>query len=67
MKIYIILICALLFSGCITNIEVPTTKSWEGRYDSVEDINKIIKTIELQKNESVWILSNSTLKRLLKQ
>jgi hypothetical protein len=67
MKIYITLICVLLFSGCITNIEVPATKQWEGRYDSVEDINKVVKTIELQKNESVWILSNSTLKRLLKQ
>jgi hypothetical protein len=67
MKIYITLICVLLFSGCITNIEVPVTKQWEGRYDSVEDINKVVKTIELQKNESVWILSNSTLKRLLKQ
>ena len=64
---YIAIICAILFSGCITNIEVSTTKSWEGRYESSEDINRVVKTIELQKNESVWILSNSTLKRLLKQ
>ena len=67
MKIYITLIYALLFSCCITNIEVPTTKSWEGRYESSEDINRVVKTIELQKNESVWILYNSTLKILLKQ
>lgn len=55
---------ALLVCGC-TTIEVHATKSWEGRYSDRKSAEKAVSRIELGRNESVWILSNETLKRIL--
>lgn len=62
-----IIICALC--GCRSTpavINVETTKSWENHYKAVNDFYFGTADIKLDKNESIWVLSNSTLSRLLK-
>ena len=61
----IIMITALMISGC-TTVTVNTTESWEGHYYDVEQARKALDDAELRKKESIWIISNNTLKRLLK-
>ena len=55
---------ASVLTGC-NGIAVETTKTWEGHYFSAEECKAAVEDIALDKNESVWILSNRTLKRLL--
>lgn len=55
----------LLAAGCASTPKVETTKQWEGHYFNRNDAKAAVESIVLEKNESVWILSNSTLKRLL--
>ena len=57
--------CFLLLYGCATTPVVEPTKQWEGHYFSKQDAVAAVENIELGKNESIWIVSNSTLKRLL--
>lgn len=53
--------------GCVaTSIEAPVVRPWEGRYESEKAAVRAAQSIRLEKGESVWMLSNSTLKRLLK-
>lgn len=65
-----ILLCALMLSlvGCITAKEpiVETTKPWENHYYSVEQFQNGTKEMTLEKGESVWVISNRTLSRVLK-
>ena len=64
---FILSIAATMLCGCITKqIEVPVVRPWEGRYESREAAVAAAQTIQLEKGESVWLLSSSTLKRLLK-
>ena len=46
--------------------EVYPTKSWEGHFKTVEDFRKNTERMELKRGESVWVLSNRTLERVLK-
>lgn len=63
----ILLIAAITLCGCITKqIEAPVVRPWEGRYESRKAAVSAAQAIQLEKGESVWLLSNSTLKRLLK-
>lgn len=55
----------LLVVGCYST-KVETTKQWEGHYFTVDEMHNATKDMTLDKNESIWILSNNTLKRLLK-
>lgn len=55
----------LLAAGCASAPKIETTKQWEGHYFNDNDVKAAAESIVLEKNESVWILSNSTLKRLL--
>ena len=57
---------AAVFSGCATKIEAPVVRPWEGRYESGKAAVAAAQAIQLEKGESVWLLSSSTLKRLLK-
>ena len=71
MKLVKVLFLALLIacSGCISigvTPEVQTTKQWENHYMTVEDFKNGTANIELDKDESIWVLSNSSLSRLLK-
>jgi len=64
---YVVAISLMFIVGCIEmNPTIYTTKQYEGHYYSKESIEEAVKAINLQKNESVWILSNTTLKRVLK-
>jgi len=56
---------AAMISGCIRDVVVETTKPWEGHYYTQDECKDTADSITLEKNESVWILSNRTLKRLL--
>lgn len=67
MKKFLILMPILTFiCGCITEPKLEATKPWENHYYTVEELKKNVETIELEKNESIWLMSNHTLNRLLK-
>lgn len=57
--------CALLAAGCIS-IVVDPVRQWEGHYYTAEEVKVAVESISLHKGESVWILSDSTLARVLK-
>ena len=65
-KIILALAMAILCCGCCSTPKVESTKPWEGHYMTVDDFKQSTNVIDLDKNESIWVLSNSTLKRLLK-
>ena len=57
----------VLVCGCMSNeIVVQATKPYEGHYMTVEDFKNGTSSSTLEKGESIWVLSNTTLKRLLK-
>ena len=58
----------VLLSGCKTteDIVVMPTKPWENHYYTVEEFQKGTRDIQLEKNESIWVMSNRTLSRVLK-
>lgn len=61
--------CVLLaLTGCINIIEpkVECTRQWEGHYYTTNDFHECTKNITLKKGESVWVLSDSTMIRVLK-
>jgi hypothetical protein len=63
----ICIINIFLCSGCFSiNPEVKTVKSWENHYMTVEDFQNKTKDIKLEQGESIWVLSNSSLSRLIK-
>ena len=64
----ILIIPSILISGCKSDqIDVLTTKSWEGHYYTVEDFKTKTTDIKLDKKESIWVLSNQSLYYILKQ
>lgn len=65
-KTFIAIALATAMHGCMTEPRIEATKPWEEHYYKVEDIKKIIDTIELDEGESIWMMSNHTLNRLLK-
>lgn len=62
-----ILISIMLFACGCTTITVDTTHEWEGHYMSKDAVIEAAKDINLKKGESVWMLSNTTLYKLLKK
>ena len=65
-KTFIFIFIAFAISGCITNPTIESTKPWEGHYYNVDDLTEKVSTIQLDKDESMWLMSNHTLNRLLK-
>ena len=64
-----LLACAALtavLGGC-TSIEAPTVRPWEGRYETKAAAAEAVEKMDLKKGESVWMLSNATMKRLIKE
>ena len=60
--------CIALLSGCLTQ-QIPIvepTKQWEDHYMTTEAFYEGTKNMQLSDGESVWVLSNKTLARLLK-
>lgn len=67
-SLLILIIPSLIISGCKSDqIDVLTTKSWEGHYQTVEDFRNKTNDIKLDKKESIWVLSNQSLYYILKQ
>ena len=67
-SLMILIIPSILISGCKSDqIDVLTTKSWEGHYQTIEDFRNKTNDIKLDKKESIWVLSNQSLYYLLKQ
>ena len=61
------ILLAVLAAGCFTSkIVVEPTKSWEGHYMTEREFQDGTRNLSLDKNESVWVLSNSTMARLIK-
>lgn len=63
---YIIISTVLLFSGCINMTTIDPVKSWEGHFMTVDDFKKATNDITLDDDESIWVLSDRTLNRVLK-
>lgn len=55
-----------VLTGCAHQANVQTTKQWEGHYKDVETFKKQTDSMQLEKGESVWVLSDRTLSRVLK-
>lgn len=56
----------LVSYGCISrNIEIQPTNAWEGRYSDRETALEALRGCRLERGQSIWILSNRTLKRVL--
>ncbi len=56
-----------LLAGCtVIQPIVQTTRPYEGHFYDKTSVEAAVQSIELQEGESVWILSNGTLKRVLK-
>lgn len=60
-----IFITLLFFAGC-QNIEIKTTRSWEGHYLTVDDFKAKTNNIILKEDESIWVISDDTLDYILR-
>lgn len=67
MRLSIICALSLVLSGCMTEkiVDIQTTKQWEGHFFTKQQVYEKIENMNLEKNESVWIISNETLFRIL--
>lgn len=67
-KLPMILATSLILAGCFSQKDpiIESTKPWEGHFYTVEDAKAKLDNASLDKNESIWMMSNHTLKRLLK-
>ena len=67
MKKCIAMLLLMIATGCVNvNPTVELVKPWEGHFFTAEEAKANVESIQLEENESVWILSNRTLKRVLK-
>lgn len=57
-----------MLCGCSITVtpEVSTTQQWENHYMTVDDFKEGTKDITLKDGQSIWVLSNDTLSRVLK-
>ena len=55
-------------TGCITKVDVVVdpVKPWEGHYVTTEEFKEKTAEIQLDEGESIWVISNNTLKRVLR-
>ena len=66
MKAITILAIAFI-AGCMTTEpKVESTKEWEGHYYSPNEVVEKAQSMQLEDGESIWMMSNHTLNRLLK-
>ncbi len=65
MRVIFAIVLAMLLAGCATQPVVEPTEVWEGHFFSTNQVQEAIQKIQLKDKQSVWILSNTTLKRLL--
>lgn len=56
-----------LLCGCISkDPEIQATRPWENHYMNERDFLEGTRNIKLGRNESIWVLSNATLSRMIK-
>lgn len=67
MKYILGVILMIMLTGCVSTVTINTIKPWEGHYFSTNDFYNATKNIDLSENETIWVLSNTTLKQVLKQ
>jgi DNA-binding PadR family transcriptional regulator len=48
-------------------LEIPVVESWEGRYSTVKEFQEKTKDINLRDGQSIWVISNGTMYRILKK
>lgn len=66
-KSVVFIVSITCICGCATTEpEIMATKQWENHYKSTKDFYKGTENIKLEKGESIWVLSNSTLSRMIK-
>ena len=66
MKYSYALLAAFLLSGCQSVLNVESTQPWEGHYYTKQQLEDAVRSINLNDGESIWMMSNHTLNRLLK-
>lgn len=64
-KMLLIILSLTTIVGC-QNLNIKTTKSWEGHYLNVDDFYDKTNNISLEENESIWVISDDTLEYILK-
>lgn len=65
----LIAISIMMLSGCISisyEPKIEVVKPYEGHFMTTNDFYNATKEIQLEKGESIWVLSNRTLKRVIK-
>jgi len=55
----------LTFSGCVQYPEVYVVRQWEGHYMNTNELYRAMQNMNLKKGESVWVLSNRSLLRVI--
>lgn len=63
---YLIAIACIMLTGCMTQPKIEPTSQWEGHFYSFDELKSKIDGQKLEDKQSIWLLSNTTLKRLLK-
>ena len=53
-------------AGCV-NVQVPVVEPWEGRYSSMQEFREKTEGVELKNGQSIWVLTNGTMYRILKK
>lgn len=69
-KLIVVALAAAAMTGCITRkqeVSISASYSWEHRYTSADEVTVNGEKIEVAEDGSYWILSNVTLKNLIKQ
>ena len=62
---YIALISLIFIAGCFSQPKIEATQSWENHYFTIEEFRAGTENMKLEKGESIWVLSNKTLKKTL--
>lgn len=63
---WLVIALAMLLQGCATEPTIQSTQPWEGHYFTIEEFSNGTSGMTLSKDESIWVMSNTTLNRLLK-
>lgn len=59
-------LASIFISGCTTiDVTVQPVAAWEGHYMSIDEFKKATESITLEKGQTIWVLSNNTLKRVI--
>lgn len=69
-KIIIVTLAAIAMTGCITRkqqVNISASYAWEHRYTNADTVVVNGEDIKVADGGSFWILSNITLKNLIKQ